>query len=179
MKTVQILGCGFTKGDIPPFDPQAERWGVNKLMFMRYGGEFDDWTRWFDLHSTAHIQQQRSDAYDWYSTQTKPIYRWEHDPNMVTAIYPREAIQQHFAQDGVPERDFWGSLAWMLALAIYEGFEQIELFWYTLDLEGEYRQQVGSALYWIGQARGRGIRVLIHGDSGLKPTGPMYGIETT
>lgn len=169
----------MSKGDIPPFDPDAERWGVNKLMFMRYSGEFDDWTRWFDLHSTAHIQRHRPEAYDWYGQQTKPIYRWEDDPHMMTAIYPREAIQMHFAQDGVPERDFWGSLAWMLALAIYEGFEQIELFWYTLDLEGEYRQQVGSALYWIGRAKQAGIRVLIHGDSSLKPTGPMYGIETS
>ena len=165
-------------GDVPPFDPSAERWGLNKLMFMRYGGAFDDWTRWFDLHSTAHIQQRRPDAYDWYCQQTKPIYRWEADPQMVTAVYPRETIQMHFAHDGVPERDFSGSFAWMMALAILEGFEQIDVFWMPLDTECHQRQ-LASNRYWIGQARGRGIPVNIHGDSQMKPSGPLYGIETS
>lgn len=173
-----MLGCGFSIGEVPPLNPQAERWGLNKLMFMRYSGEFDAWTRWFDLHSTAHIQQHRPEAYAWYGRQTKPIYRWDDDPTMTAAVYPREAIQMHFAQDGVPERDFWGSLAWMLALAIYEQFEQIELFWFTQDRE-HYAQQLPSSRYWIGRARSAGIRVLIHGSSDLAPSGPLYGIETT
>ena len=178
MKGLDILGCGLGFGAGPDFSLQRERWGVNSLMFMRYSGEFDNWTRWFDLHSSAHIQQHRPDAYAWYCTQTKPIYRWEPDPHMVTALYPREAMQMHFAQDGVPERDFWGSLAWMLALAIYEGFEQIDLWWFPLDQE-RHHAQLGSSRYWLGRARQAGIRVLIHGDSSLKPSGPMYGIETT
>ena len=173
-----MLGCGMSLGDIPPFEPGAERWGLNKLMFMRYGGEFDDWTRWFDLHSTAHIQRQRPDAYAWYCQQTKPIYRWEPDPQMVTAVYPREAVQMHFAADGVPERDFWGSFAWMMALAIYEQFERIDVFWMQADPEN-YGGQAASGRYWIGRARGAGIRVQVHGDSCLTPTGPLYGVETS
>lgn len=163
---------------MPDFSQPRERWAVNRLMFMRYSGEFDHWTRWFDLHSTPHIRAQRLEAYDWYGTQTKPIYRWEPDPHMVTALYPREAVQAYFGQDGVPERDFWGSLSWMLALAIYEQFEAIDLWWFPLDQE-RHQDQLGSARYWIGQARGRGIRVTIHGDSALVPSGPLYGIETT
>ncbi len=147
-------------------------------MFMRYSGEFNDWTRWFDLHSTAHILRQRPEAYGWYCTQTKPVVRWEPDDRMVTQVYPREAVQMYFAQDGVPDRDFWGSLSWMLSLAIYEGFKQIDLWWFPMDQE-RHQAQLASARYWLGQARGRGIGVTIHGASTLTASGPMYGIETT
>ncbi len=178
MKCVEFLGCGMSRGDIPPFNPAAERWGLNKLMFMRYGGEFDEWTRWFDLHSSAHIEKRRPEAYRWYAEQTKPIYRWETDSSHVTAVYPREEVQMFFAQDGVPERDFAGSFAWMMALAIMEGFEQIDVFWMPLDTEC-HQAQLATNRYWIGQARGRGIRVRIHGDSAMTPSGPLYGLETT
>lgn len=165
----------MTLGVVPPFDPEAERWGLNALMFTRFAGTFTDYTRWFDLHGTGHILTHRPDAYRWYAEQTKPIYRWRPDPALPTCLmYPRECVQAYFHGD----RDFAGSLSWMLALAIYEGFEAIELFWFPMD-DDAHRRQVASARYWIGQARGRGIAVTVHGDSALTPSGPLYGIETT
>lgn len=178
MKAVEFLGCGMSRGNIPPFNPSAERWGVNKLMFMRYNGEFDDWTRWFDLHSTPHILQHRPEAYAWYQQQTKPVYRWEPDATMCAAVYPLASVQRRFADDGLEERDFGGSFAWMMALAILEGFEAIDVFWMPLDLES-HGVQLPSARYWIGQARGRGVRVRIHGDSAMTPSGPLYGKDTS
>lgn len=170
-----MLGCGLSKGAaIPPFDPDAERWGLNRLMFTRYAGAFTNWTRWFDLHSTAHIQQHRPDAYDWYRSQTKPIYRWELDPALPgCCVYPRQRVAD------ADERDFACSLSWMLALAIHERFDAIDLFWFSLDSgEHHYDYQIASARYWIGRARGAGITVRIHGDSPLKPSLPLYGVPT-
>ncbi len=161
-------------GVIPPFDPEAERWGVNRLMFMRYDGHMD-WDRWFDLHSTDQIQARRQDAYEWYQAQTKPIYRWEIDPAMPASVaYPVAEVWQAFPES---TQEFRCSLSWMLALAIHEGFEVIELFWHTLT-DTEHRPYVPSVLYWIGMARGRGITVTIHGDSALIYDGPRYGLET-
>lgn len=161
-------------GHIPPFDPAAERWGLNRLMFSRYAGQFTDWHRWFDLHSTEHIQRHRPDAYQWYQQQPadKPVYRWEPDPALPGgSVYPRERVAD------ADERDFACSLSWMLALAIAEHFERIDLFWFTIEHESHYVHQLPSARYWIGRARGAGIDVRIHGDSGLKPSGPLYGCE--
>lgn len=169
---MELLGCGFTMGTVPSFNPAAERWGMNNLMFMRYSGHFDDWTRWFDLHASSHIVHRRPDAYDWYGAQTKPIYRWALDPHHVTAVYPREAVQAFFGN----ETDFAGSLSWMFALAIYERFDSIDVFWCPMD-DHEHGEQVPSVRYWIGQARGRGVRVRVHGDSALTPSRPMYGVS--
>lgn len=187
-----MLGSGWTRGVVPPLsdDPAVEKWGTNKMALLRYGGQFDRWTRWFDLHRTPHILKQRPEAYAWYLAQdgTKPIYQWEVSPEIPgSRAYPAEDVRRFF---GVDERDFWGSISWMLALAIYEGFDQVELFWFPLSHDratnmtdqipvGQYSHQVPSTRYWIGQARGRGMTVLIHGDSELKPTHPLYGLETT
>lgn len=178
-RKVEFLGGGFTKGVVPPLDPAAEeRWGFNATMFVRYGGDFHDWTRWFDLHSAAWTHARHPDRIAWYQRQTKPVYRWAVDPLLPSSVaYPIDAIRSHFADVGL-ERDFHGSLSWMLALAIYEGFEVIEVFWCPQD-DAQHRKQVPSIRYWIGMARGRGCSVRIHGDSAITAYEPLYGIETT
>ena len=179
MKTAAFLGAGWTWGNVPPLPTEAELWGTNNVMCARYAGDVPRWDRWFDLHPTAHIQQRRPEAYDWYTRQdaTRPIYRWEVDPAIPGAVaYPKDAILSQFSHDGHDERDFWGSLSWMLALAIAERFERIELFWFAL-MNDQYTKQVPSTRYWIGQARGRGIQVVVHGDSALVPTHGLYGCE--
>jgi hypothetical protein len=163
----------MTRGVVPDFDPQAERWGFNRLMFSRFAGQFDDWHRWFDLHSTEHIQKHRPDAYRWYQQQRKPIYRWEPDSALPSGcVYPRERVSD------ATERNFACSLSWLLALAIAEKFEHIDIFWCPFDgTDNRHVEQVRSASYWIGRARGAGRIVTIHGDSALNPTGPLYGCE--
>ena len=160
------------------------------MNLLRWGGQYDGWTRWFDLHRTAHILRLRPETYRWYQQQdgSKPIYQWEVNPEIPgSRAYPLGEVRRFF---GVDERDFWGSISWMLALAIVEDFTQIDLFWFPLAQDratnmtdaipvGQYSHQVPSSRYWIGQARGRGIAVTIHGDSELKPTHPLYGVDTT
>ena len=179
MRAVQMLGAGFSWGAVPPLDPDAETWGTNNVMWARYAGTVPQWDRWFDLHPSAHIQQRRPLAYDWYTRQdgTRPIYQWEVNPEIPgSVVYPKDRVLGYFSVGGHQERDFWGSISWMLALAIVEGFTKIELFWFAL-MNDQYTKQVPSTRYWIGQARGRGVRVTIHGDSMLKPQQGLYGCE--
>lgn len=178
---VAFLGGGFTQGVVPPLDPDAEQWGVNRVMLFRFPEGWDAWDRWFDYHPKAHIIEHRPDAYAWYRQQDgrRPIYLLEPDAEVAGYdAYPREAIQAHFGQDGEPERDFWGSLAWMFALAIFERKEAIDLFWCPMRNETFARhEQIASTRYWIGRARQAGVRVTIHGDSDLKPVPSLYGVE--
>lgn len=179
MKTVQLLGAGWSWGADPQLDPASERWGTNNVMFARYAGEFNGWTRWFDLHPKAHILKRRAPAYDWYTRQdgSRPIYTRDADLAIPGSVgFPFAAVLEYFSRDGHNERDFWGSLSWMIAFAIMEGFDQIELLWFAL-MNDHYTKQVPSTRYWIGQARGRGIRVTIHGDSQLKPQQGLYGLD--
>ena len=169
-------------GVVPPLDldPAVERWGTNAVMFRRYGGEFDAWTRWFDLHQSDQIQARRPEAYAWYRQQDgrRPIYQWAVNPEIPgSTAYPLERFKAAFDEPGREERDCWGSLSWMLALAILEDFTEVDLFWFVNDSH-QHGAQIPSVRYWIGQCRGRGMRVTIHGDSELKPQGRLYGLET-
>jgi hypothetical protein len=173
LRTVQILGKG--RGPEVPFPPDSERWGISDLAFTRYSGIFTDWTRWFDLHHTERIKQKRPQTWDWYQTQTKPIYLWSSDTSIpASTVYPLEHIQDYFKT-----ARFGSSFDWLIALAIFEKFEQIEIVWCRMKDGVEIRNQLPTANYWIGQAEARGIPVIIHGDSALHQPEKRYGYEIT
>lgn len=171
-----MLGGGFSIGEVPPLDPDAkERWWLNNVPIARFAGTLA-WTRGFDLHPTAHIQATRPDAYAWQCQQTGtcPIYRFVDDPAGPAFVrYPVERVKKAFPSGA---RRFAGSLSWMLALALVERFDVIDLFWWPFH-DHEHARQIPAVLYWLGRAEERGVRITIHGDSALKPSGPLYGLE--
>lgn len=59
------------------------------------------------------------------------------------------------------------TVAYMLALAVHEGAEEIGLWGVDMDLGSEYFMQRPNAEYLIGLARGRGIKVHIPDESPL------------
>jgi hypothetical protein len=172
-KTVQILGKG--KGAEMPFPPNAERWGINDLIYLRYNGNFDNWTRWFDLHNLDRIAHKRPTTLEWYKHQSKPIYTIHPIPSIPHHVsYPKELILTTFKT-----QRFSSTFDWAMALAIHEEFEQIELCWCGMKTVSEYTTQVKNLSYWIGRAEERNIQVIVHGDSSLHPPKKLYGFETT
>ena len=158
-----------------PFPPHAERWGINDLIYMRYNGKFEDWTRWFDLHRADRIVSRRPQAWEWYKQQSKPIYLLEPDPDIqASTAYPKAEILDYFGT-----KRFGSTFDWMMALAIMENFKRIEICWCRMLQQVEYQKQVPTANYWIGQAEARGAKVFIHGDSALQPNPLLYGYEIT
>lgn len=69
---------------------------------------------------------------------------------------------------------FTSTLAYMLALAIYEGFDRIEIYGCELETGTEYQFQRESFATWVGFARGRGIVV---DDKSNILRAPLYGYE--
>jgi hypothetical protein len=69
------------------------------------------------------------------------------------------------------------SVAHMLALAIFEGFEQIQLYGIHEAIDDEYACEMPSVLYWLGVAYGKGIEVTISEDSPLLKGYFIYGYE--
>jgi hypothetical protein len=197
MRLVQLMGGTPTQIACPPRPEGAHRWGLNNLyraamVYQRFQG----WTEWFDLHSTEHIQGRRIKGYGWLCQQTKPIYRWVVDPAMPSSVaYPATPVRAAFGGT----RLFCSTLDWMLALAIYQEFERIELFGWRMS-HPAYQHQISSANWWIAQAQARGIEVAVRGRSMLAtldnvgmttlrvrpvpeivipPGCLMYGLETT
>jgi hypothetical protein len=70
---------------------------------------------------------------------------------------------------------FMSTVAYMLALAGLEGFEEVHLYGINLAIGDEYFYEKPNAEHWIGFLRGRGVRVVIPRASALCKQHKRYG----
>lgn len=99
-------------------------------------------------------------------------------------IGDREFItNENFPLEDIPEeqRYFTNSVCYMIALAILEGYERIELYGVNQAGLFEYMEQRRGVEFWVGYALGRGVEVFINEPSKLlKNTKDQpYGYEKT
>lgn len=194
-KKVIMFGGAGTDAPLPPIEPGVERWGLNNLVRV-FPARFEGVTRWFDLHPKQYIVSPKSlggrggaNMWGWYRTLDIPLYMWETHPDLPTStVYPLQAVREMFGGT----RLFNSSLDWQIALALYEGFDEIELYAFRMA-STNYQHQVSTALWWLKQCADRGVTVTHLSPSslagisrvvGLKPPQPephhlMYGLDTT
>jgi hypothetical protein len=185
---VAIVGFAGTKHMAPYDNPdEFEIWGMNDLFehIPRY-------TRWFDIHDrylhnmdNYNTREGQKPYIDRLATLGVPIYMKEDYDIVPTAIrYPYELMVDEFGiprlgQPHIKDPYFTNSVSFMIALAIYEQFEEIHI--YGVDMAalqgGEYQLQRPSCEYYIGIARGRGIPVYLPIESDLLRTRFVYGYE--
>jgi len=181
MKKVAIVGYTSTREQAPYGDDSFEIWGINDL--YEYIPRFN---RWFDIHSYDFIKNQVSSRtgrkqLEVLKSMPVPVYmqkKFKSIPNSVR--YPFDEIVKYFSPyftDPVHARYFTNSISFMLALAIYEGFQEIAIYGVDLAVTTEYSEQRPSCEFWIGVAVGRGIKVHIPLQSDLLKTRFIYGFE--
>ena len=101
-----------------------------------------------DKISLAELKERGTPAY----TQ----YLMDGFPNVKK--YPIKEIKQEF------DTDYFGSgIDYMIALAIYQGASEIHLYGIIMAKGSEYSHQKPSVEFWLGIAKGRGVKVRIHG----------------
>jgi hypothetical protein len=79
----------------------------------------------------------------------------------------------------LPRRFLKSSIAYAMALAIYEQWDCIELYGISMLEDSEYRYQRDNMHYLIGFAEAKGIEVPIPGNAGLIKDHVLYGYDTT
>ncbi len=161
----------------------------------RHSRATNEFTRWFNLHSRKWMDHKYAVGVEWYKnhcSQERPLYTQKLQADIPGCkVFPREEIQQFFAlPDGRPNRYFTCTVTWLIALAIYEGFERIELWGFALTdtKPGEAHEwERPCFFYWVKQARDRGIEVTYQPEVMKIPfepgdpttyTGTLYGYDT-
>jgi hypothetical protein len=200
MKTVRIYGTARNVRDAPAEVPAGtEVWLSNSptTVKVRCPRSITQWTRWFNLHSRKHMEGVYPAGFHYYKTQAagRPIYLLKAQPDVPTSqAFPRERIQAAFATAKGPNRYFTCSVCWLIAFAILEGFERIELWGFELrdTKPGQaHAFERPCFAYWIQMARSRGVDVwypeaitklyeagkMVPGDPDLY-TGKLYGYST-
>lgn len=193
MKSVSIIGCASGWEDAPS---SGECWGITNIILRR------DMTRTFDMHDLTWTIQQWHDHYMMWmpgfygqnALLAKAKQRVEQVPLVLkrvkelkiplystvkykkvptSRIYPLKKVSEHFQT-----RCFASTVDYAFALALFEGFERIEIYGVKMSFGEEYEHQLKSFHYWMGLARGLGVTVVVHGeDVALLKTknGMMYG----
>lgn len=158
MKELIILAKGPSRM-FCPFD--AEVWGVNQVCEMIPHEACERITRLFAFDNMPILIERMK-------ATGIPICSWQ---DYADEEYPYDEIVSRFGIDY-----FSNTIAYMIALAVYEGYERIRLYGVDMALE-EYKREMPSVEFWLGVAVGQGIKVEIGQGSSLfkTKTGRRYG----
>lgn len=183
-----ILGGGYGK-KFAPYD--GERWGVNATCLGLPVHKS------FHIHDLEHPElyritgtEDKKADFDPFLSYVKftnhPVFSMKEYPAFPSIkAYPYEEVCDFFHTNF-----FSNSFCYMMAYALYEGYQDISLYGFNFALAKEYRDEFPGFHYWLGRAEERGIIAgenfhiygvrsamyhCIDGNSGLYRTSYSYG----
>jgi hypothetical protein len=163
MKTVALVGMAQSTRDLTPWDDEnIEIWTLNESPSKRFS-YVKRVTRHFQLHPLWNCMREGNqndpEHGQWLRTKKEfPIYMQEVFEEVPASVkYPFEEIHEKFGLKLEGEdhwREFTNTFPYMLALAMYEEFDRIEIYGFEMGSETEYAYQRPSVHLWLGIARG-------------------------
>jgi hypothetical protein len=160
--------------DAPINDRSFEFWALNDMFKVLPEGVA---TRWFQIHTrkVAALPTKFSPegCLEWCKTATIPVYMQDKYEDCPCSLkYPLEEILAKFKR-----RYFTSTPAYMVAMALYEGFEEIRLFGIDMSVGTEWGIEKPCMEYWLGRADGMGVDLILPDGSDLLKGHFLYGFE--
>lgn len=168
MRKIVLIGTGVGASRAPLSDPNSENWGLSGLWNVP-----GIYKRIYEIHSATHLTAAKIAA-------EKGKWMQEHITHIhptLKASFPNAEVVEFERHIKKYDKYFTSSFSWMLAEAIEEKPDCIEIFGITLSGDGEYSHQKPGASYLIGWARALGIKVVIDRESELMSAPYIYGYE--
>jgi hypothetical protein len=167
MKVAVIGLWSETHGLAPWSDPQWEKWG---LAWDPAALRMD---RVFEVHLPREWKDYAPKDYIERLCMMPRLYLQEPHPQVPNGErYPLEEVEKTTGDY------FSSSIAYLMALAIHEGAEEIGLFGVAMEGHDEYGYQRPNMEYLVGLARGLGIKVHIPEQSPLCKYSGQYGYSS-
>jgi len=168
MKSVTILGMGATSIKCPY---EGEIWGVNQVYKT---------AKRLDKLFISDRKNKPGGGVAWdFESMNKinipivSLHRFNELKNLVH--YPYDRIVEKF--DGMGKEFFTNTICYMLAYALYKGYEKIRMYGVDMATSMEYILERGGIEYWVGRAEGMGVKVEVTKGSMIckTPMGIPYG----
>ena len=160
MRKIAIIGkCSNSRSDAPIDNRSWEIWGLawDPLpVCHRYFEMHRNWRNFLGNPEDAEAHRR------WLAGQNVPVYMLEQEHDIPASVkYPMDEIADDIGRTcyGTPYLE--SSIAYMMALALYEKVDRIGIWGCDLSTGGEYAYQRPNMEYLIGLARGRGIKVYV------------------
>ena len=160
MKEVNIIGKGSGWDDAPT---SGECWGITQLICRRpvtRVSDVNDYSLW------GPVEAMEAEA-------ARGLAKYSGIEYTDLKNYPLDQVIQRFKTDY-----FNSTVDYAIALALYEGYNDIHLWGVNMINNEEYRYQKSGVEFWCGVAKGMGCNIEIHGKlSGIMKTkdGNLYG----
>jgi hypothetical protein len=179
-RKVAIMGFAPSWIEAPFKDKSFEIWALNemyKLFAQKPEARAD---RWFEIHSPDSPSKNTKEHREFLRNCEIPLYMWDHSDEFPNSVrFPREELLDYFgAPFGEQFRYFTNSISWMIALAIYEEYDEIHVYGVDMAADSEYGMQRPSCEYFLGVAAGKGIKLYLPKTSDLLKNTLLYGFET-
>lgn len=174
-KTVALVGMAVSSCALAPFeDKDVEIWALNEMHNWKW---LKRATRWFQIHATQSWQRDlaKRNVYghrEWLMENPLdiPIYMqyWQEEVPKSVAYPLREVCDKYFKnirRGDAKIKYFTSTFAYMMGIALLDGFERIELYGFEMASTDEFTEQKGCAEWWMGMAMGLGVEIYIPPDS--------------
>jgi len=162
MKPLSIIGrgCRYLNG---VKDETRERWIVSSAYFDN-PEEGKVCEKIFQLHNPTIWESGCKNI------KEKLIVAWDKEGFGFCQVLPYKELVKEFGEV------FPSSISWMLAYALFLGYDDIEL--HGVDMMGvsEYAGQRDHLFYLIGVARGRGVKITMQAYAGVYLSKEVYGV---
>jgi hypothetical protein len=167
---IAIVGTAASSNRKAPYDdPSWDIWslGANANAIPRF-------TRWFEMHTQRVLRN--ANAWEasfqfWGECGDKLMLGHPCAELPFAKTYPIEEIKTTFG------KYFTSTIAYMIALAIYEGANEIGVWGCDMLADEEYGQQKACCEYLLGIARGKGIELVIAEESPILRAERMYAYD--
>jgi hypothetical protein len=179
---VAIVGFAPTWPMAPFKDPDVEIWACNEFHLLAPRIDL-----LFELHGRKEIAEKERDKekqehLNWLKNAKIPIVMQKHFDDIPNSIpFPKDYIMSKFGErfigEGQKETYFTNTISWQIALAIDVGFKEILLYGINMANDEEYASQRPSVEYFVGLARGLGIKVFIPDQSDICKSWVLYGFD--
>lgn len=152
MKKLAIVGSGTqTRTNAPFDDPAFDIWVFNEAANSEWCKR---WSACFQMHEPEIYKGHNTkDSHHWEwlkQNHGKPIYMQEVDAEVPDSIaFPLDEAKNLAGVNMFPT-----TFAYMAALAILQGYEEIRIFGVELSAS-EYQYQANGYLFWFGFLRGK------------------------
>ena len=181
MKKVAIVGAQVLTRENAPYDDSSyEIWSFSDWLCSAWLKRCD---ALIEIHSAnTYMNHPRTPGYwdELRKTETLVYMYPVADPRIENSLlYPKDEVLE-LLRNGYnldkPFKPLNSSVAYAIALAIYLGYDVIDVYGVELAHSSEYMSQQPIFAFWVGYALGHGIGMNINCSGGLFNQ-PLYGFE--
>ena len=173
-KSLVILGTAGTMGAAPWDDKKFEIWAVSPAAAYE---SFKRADRLFEMHPRRYFGQgavlERLIDFD------GPVYMQDHYPEIPNSVaYPREEVKEKYHIPAMGDNLYvTNTITWMILLALYEGYRDINFFGVHMAHDTEYYYQQPSCAWALGMAQAMGCTIWLPKESEVLKARFEYGFD--